>query len=116
MIKGDVEMNRFAKATFAFILLAVFYFPGKAPAEELPLFYQGLRPLGMGGAFTAVADDENAIFYNPAGMNNIEGFGGVEILNPFVEVSRETIDFFKDLQDVSDAPTDTEQAALASDL
>ena len=28
----------------------------------------GARPLGMGHAFTAVADDVNAIYYNPAGL------------------------------------------------
>ena len=28
----------------------------------------GVRPLGMGGAFTAYASDANAIFYNPAGL------------------------------------------------
>ncbi len=32
------------------------------------IFIQGIRPLGMGGAFIAVADDENALFYNPAGL------------------------------------------------
>ena len=25
----------------------------------------------MGGAFTAVAEDENALFYNPAGLSEI---------------------------------------------
>ena len=28
----------------------------------------GARPLAMGGAFAGVADDENALFYNPAGL------------------------------------------------
>jgi hypothetical protein len=30
------------------------------------------RPLGMGGSFSAVADDANAIFYNPAGIARLE--------------------------------------------
>jgi hypothetical protein len=30
----------------------------------------GLRALSMGGAFTAVADDPSAVFYNPAGQGN----------------------------------------------
>ncbi len=56
------------------------------------------------------------MFYNPAGLNSIKGFGGVEILNPFVEVSKNTLDFFKDVQSIADASTDAEQTALASDL
>jgi len=33
----------------------------------------GARALGMGGAFVAVADDANALYYNPAGLALIEG-------------------------------------------
>jgi hypothetical protein len=29
------------------------------------------RPLAMSGAFTAIADDPNAIYYNPAGLSNL---------------------------------------------
>lgn len=32
--------------------------------------YLGARPLGMGDSFVAVADDENAIFKNPAGIGS----------------------------------------------
>ena len=28
----------------------------------------GARPVGMGGFFTAIADDSNAALYNPAGI------------------------------------------------
>ncbi|MFH1477107.1 MAG: outer membrane protein transport protein [Verrucomicrobiota bacterium] len=34
---------------------------------------QGSRPVSMGGAFTAVADDGACIYYNPAGMSQING-------------------------------------------
>jgi hypothetical protein len=33
----------------------------------------GARPMAMGGAFTGVADDESALFYNPAGVSSLEG-------------------------------------------
>ena len=33
---------------------------------------QGARPVAMGGAFGAVANDVNSIFYNPAGLINIQ--------------------------------------------
>jgi hypothetical protein len=42
-------------------------------ASETPVFIRGIRPLGMGGAFVAVADDQNAVFYNPAGLTQREG-------------------------------------------
>lgn len=32
----------------------------------------GARPLAMGGAFVGVADDENATYWNPAGLSQIE--------------------------------------------
>ncbi len=35
----------------------------------------GARPLGMGGAFTGLADDENAAFYNPAALAFLEEAG-----------------------------------------
>ena len=39
--------------------------------SDVPYFFEGARPLGVGGAFVAVADDENVIFYNPAGLSLI---------------------------------------------
>src|SRR4051812_4313642 len=32
----------------------------------------GARPIGMGGAFTAIADDSNAPLYNPAGIVQVQ--------------------------------------------
>jgi hypothetical protein len=48
--------------------------PAIGIAESLPnlVFIQGVRPMSMGGAFTAVADDENLLFFNPAGLQKIE--------------------------------------------
>jgi hypothetical protein len=70
----------------------------------------------MGGAFTAVADDENAIFYNPAGLNSIQGFQQVEILNPVAEFSQKTWDFYSDLDDALDAPTQSERDQKTADV
>lgn len=33
----------------------------------------GARPLALGGAFVAIADDANAIYWNPAGLAQMEG-------------------------------------------
>ena len=57
-------------------------------AQEYGMIYRGPRPMGMGGAFTAVSDDENAIFYNPAGLNRIKpGEGKISVLNPQVTMN-----------------------------
>ncbi len=40
----------------------------QAAAEELRDIYTPVRPVGMGGAFTGVANDENAVWTNPAGV------------------------------------------------
>jgi hypothetical protein len=42
--------------------------------EELREFYRGTRAVAMGGAFVALADDEQAIFFNPAGLAGVKGF------------------------------------------
>jgi hypothetical protein len=33
----------------------------------------GARPLALGGAFVAIADDANAVYWNPAGLARMEG-------------------------------------------
>jgi hypothetical protein len=43
------------------------------PFEEARPLYVGARPLGMGNAFTAIADDATAGFWNPAGLIQWQG-------------------------------------------
>ncbi|NKE71596.1 conjugal transfer protein TraF [Candidatus Manganitrophus noduliformans] len=89
------------------ILVGGFLGIGVAAAEEFPSLYRGIRPLGMGGAFITLSDDENAMFYNPAGLNDVSGFGGVDLLNPVVEFSENSNSLY---QDLSDLDTDSEAA------
>lgn len=42
-----------------------------AVAQEIPENFTPIRPLGMGGAFTGLANDENAIWTNPAGVSRV---------------------------------------------
>jgi hypothetical protein len=63
---------------------------GTALFEQFPMLYQGVAVEGMGGAFTAVANDENAPFYNPAGLDNIQNTT-FAILNISGEVSYPTL-------------------------
>lgn len=38
------------------------------PLKNFPIYPVGARPLGMGGAFIALADDVSATYWNPAGL------------------------------------------------
>jgi hypothetical protein len=84
-----------------------------AMAKVYPRFFRGVRPLGMGDAFTAVADDENALFYNPAGLSKIDSitFG---VINPLVEASTKSIDLAYDADD-TDFDDTAEVVALMRD-
>ncbi len=66
----DLEpIRRFAVVGVGLILLFLAATP--ASAQTMVTLFDigaGVRPMGMGGAFTALADDENALFYNPAGL------------------------------------------------
>jgi len=107
-------MTEFTKALIPFVILLVISHCVPVNAAELPVLYKGIRPQGMGGAFTAVADDENAMFYNPAGLDTIKGLGAAAVLNPYIEASRNIKSFNDDIKNIADASSDTEQAALAA--
>ena len=60
----------FLAAAFAAPSLHAVQNPGTtgAPILQVPM---GARAVGMGTAYTGVADDVSAIFYNPAGLSNL---------------------------------------------
>src|SRR3989304_4228485 len=100
---------------YSFVLLTVFCAGlSQAYAGEFPSLYRGIRPLGMGNAFITVADDENTLFYNPAGLNDVQGLGGVEILNPLIEFSQVGLDAYSDFKDI-DSDNVTEVTDLLGD-
>jgi hypothetical protein len=72
-------------------LITIFFLllPLSLSAEYLRVPYEGIRPLGMGNAYLALADDANALWYNPAGLTQVKGVhfdlfnftGGVDSAN-----------------------------------
>ncbi len=69
-------------------------------SKDLRWTHFGLRPLAMGNAFVSVADDYNALFYNPAGLAWLESWDG-EFLNPALGVSQETMNFASDMMELA---------------
>lgn len=83
---------------------------GSVQAQDLasrnsPRLMQGLRPNTMGGAFVALkGTDENALFYNPAAINDFPEDIHMQFLLPTAEVSYKAIPFLaSDIPDLADA-------------
>ncbi len=64
--------------------------------DEIKWTHYGVRPLAMGNAFVAVADDHNALFYNPAGLARLQSWS-MEIINPTIGISANTIATIQDV-------------------
>jgi hypothetical protein len=100
-------MNRTAARIALALALAA---PARADVPHPTL--SGIRPLGMGDAFVAVVDDRNALYYNPAGLAQLDRtrlsglgvHGGVdnELLD-VVEFIRDNEDAFSDFANVDAA-------------
>ena len=60
----------------------------------------GVRPLAMGNAYVSVADDFNALFYNPAGLARLVEWDG-ELINPYLSFGTETKDLITDVIDLT---------------
>lgn len=55
------------------LLLAQIYDPGATGYTFVKLGV-GVRPVAMGNAFAALSDDENAVFWNPAGLGIVNSY------------------------------------------
>lgn len=90
-------------------------------AAERPVNIRGIRPLGMGDAFTALADDQNLFFYNPAGSTLRTG-SLLTILELSATIGKDLLDgkdFIEDNEDKMskfDELTPTEQANLINEI
>lgn len=83
-----------------FIALSMILFSSELLAKERnPWTHFGLRPLGMGNAYVSVADDHNALFYNPAGLARLKSWDG-EFLNPAIKASQNAGQIIQDATDL----------------
>jgi len=80
----------------------------QAQAGELRRPVQGIRNLGMGNTGIGLSFDENALFYNPAGLVGVDK---ILVGFPFLlEVSEDSISIAKDLYDLSKQSGSTKTA------
>lgn len=59
--------------TLLYSSISLAYSPGTSALPFLKIGV-GARPAGMGEAFSSISNDGNALFWNPAGLSQIEGF------------------------------------------
>lgn len=65
MLRGN---SRTGLGGLSLLLAAALFAAGPASAAGFSIFEAGSRATGMGGAFVGVANDQSAMFYNPAGL------------------------------------------------
>ncbi len=61
------------RSYYVFVLFFIFSIPNFSIATELFENWTSTRALGMGNAFSAVVDDQHALWYNPAALDKIHG-------------------------------------------
>jgi hypothetical protein len=91
--------------------LILFLLPNLAGAGELKWTHYGIRPLAMGNAYVGVADDYNALFYNPAGLARIKSWH-LEIFNPRFGVSSSTLNTMEDFTKLASSGSSTVDATI----
>ncbi|OVE76850.1 hypothetical protein BVX98_04075 [bacterium F11] len=111
----------FMKLTRVLTIVMIGSFLGMARAEEPPARFDFVRPLGMGGAFAAIADDHNIFNFNPAGMVQRTGpeITILEISGGVSEDTLDVLDFVSDNEDIltdfddPNIPQETKDAVIA---
>ena len=92
--------------TACFILILLAFLPALADTRYEPLYLvRGVRPMGLGNAFEAIADDENAFHYNPAGLAQRDDMlFHLLIVRPRIssDLAKESLSEIRDLYDTID--------------
>ncbi len=104
------------------ILVVGLFFNGFAAAQEIPEHFYPTRPYGMGGAFTAVANDENSLWTNPAGIARVrkarsrKAVDLVKVPNLVIGANKNGKAFYQGMQQSSSSvDTVAEQAGESTD-
>jgi hypothetical protein len=76
-----------------------------------PSNFVGVRPAAMGQAFTAVADDQNALYYNPAGLARLPQWS-LELLSPILGWNSNITDNYSDIKDITGGGSSSQKDAV----
>jgi len=114
-------MHLFTFRSFAFLAFALLtglnsVYAADSLSTKITHHYDSMRALGMGNAFTAVADDYSLIYYNPAGFANKKA-NEVQFSLVGAGVSPKTTKLVDDIKKASDIQgTDAAKAQAISDV
>ena len=100
-------MKTFQFIRIAALILTVWLGASPAAQAQLQEYYRGNRAMGMGGAYTAIADDADSVFYNPAGLSLNPAYE-FRLLNPKIDISTDDLSVLSDIKAASskiDGPT-----------
>jgi len=78
------------------VLVVLMFTAGSAMAGNMDTFGIGARAQSLGGAYAATADDPYAVYYNPAGLTQIESLtmsAGVVLMDPSLKAKGYTVTF-----------------------
>lgn len=78
-------MKNIRKLLTVAVLATGLFVSSSAQSAGFAIYEAGTRALGLGGAFTAIANDPSAIFFNPAGLAMQKGFaieGNIALIAP----------------------------------
>lgn len=114
MVKGIETSNmRLLFLAYTCILIPLISLADEGLHHGIHHLYESPRALGMGGAMTAVANDYNALYFNPAGLARLEE--GELNLNIDIAASASFSKFYSDLSKI-DKMTGTDEEKTAAYL
>ncbi len=100
-------MKIFSSARITILFLTALLGGATVARAELKEYYRGTRAMGLGGAYTALADDADSLFYNPAGLSLNPAYE-FRLLNPKIDISTDDIAVLSDIRAAAskiDGPT-----------
>lgn len=90
-MRAEKKGNSMGKRLFCVLILLLALNAPAFASGFTDTYGIGMRAIALGGAFSAVADDYSAAFYNPAGLGQIEGHqvaAEVFYTSPQIEVNK----------------------------